>query len=242
MALSSPNRAAQQPVFYPEKPRPWKGRYNRIPGEASVFHMRYASFLNRFWPQAQLSRDGDTLVYYFADCQAIRDMADHVCRFQEIRSGVQGGSFLINEWGQVLVPDPFRYKQRYYVGRLQGGWSLMDPLEPSRLVSLDGANMACGDPWDLPYVGIPYRLSKQNRLYFVQPHPHGDELLYPPKQDLKLIARIREIRKWGPVSFIVNPFGVVLVKRPERSFEEESWRPVYVGRIEYSTWFHREED
>ena len=72
-------------------------------------------------------------------------------------------------------------------------------------------------------------------------HRIGKIPQYPPHQDQDLIEAIREVRHWGSVKFVVNPFGLVLTKRPERQqWDEEKWDPVYVGRIDYQQWFAKE--
>lgn len=243
MVSSSLNDTISVGHFCPEVPRPWMGRYNRIPGEASVFHIRFSRVVGHFWPLALSRINGEILEYLFADCSATRTLTAHICRLQQRINGFPGGSFVINEYGQVLVPDTNEYRSRYYVGRLIGDWKLRDPENLSRLVSLDAdVTMRCGDVWARPYVGVPYRLSRSDRIYFVQRLPDGEKILYPRKQDLRLIALLRRLRKWGPMSFIVNPFGVVLTKQADcLSSYEEVWTPVFVGRVDYSTWFEREE-
>ena len=55
---------------------------------------------------------------------------------------------------------------------------------------------------------------------------------------------LRSVRPFGAVRFIVNPERVVLTKRPPRGewqASDESWEPVYVGRLNLQEWFEREE-
>ncbi len=232
-----------RPTFHPSRGSQWLGRYDRIPGDQSAFHLRYNSRMERFWPLALRTVDGHTLEYWFAEDPAIRKLADTVGALQRRYGGQEGGSFLINEWGQVLVPCGSGDGRRYFAGVLQGEWVLTDPDTSFQTHSLnDDDGLECGDPWDLPYVGVPYRLSKGDRIYFTHRGPAGDRILRPEAQDRDLIASLRSVRRWGPVRFIVNPFGVVLTKKPpdRRFIDEEAWQAVYVGRIDYDNWFSPE--
>jgi hypothetical protein len=42
---------------------------------------------------------------------------------------------------------------------------------------------------------------------------------------------------------LVNPYGLVATKAPvgEFDFDEDNWKPVYIGRIDYAKWFAKEE-
>lgn len=229
--------------FVPCPPRIWQGRYNRIPGDSSVFHLRYYPGWKCFWPVCEWPRDGEVLLCWFACSNAVTQMARLVLEAKQKSSGVAGGAFLINEWGQVIVPDANEWRRRYYVGRLEGDWYLMDPLVPNRLFSLKPKPaLQPGQRWDLPYVGIPYRLSKFNKIYFVNRLPGEDRIVHPKVQDERLVSALRRIRKWGPMSFVVNPFGAVIAKRPVRGIEdEELWEPVYVGQVDLTMWFEFQE-
>jgi hypothetical protein len=64
---------------------------------------------------------------------------------------------------------------------------------------------------------------------------------YPLAQDMELIRTLRAVRRTGPVRFIVNPYGVVLTKRPcDARQAEEQWEPVFIGRINLTRWFQKE--
>ena len=231
-------------TFFPSRGSKWLGRYDRIPGDQSVFHLRYSPRLHRFWPVAVQTVDGDTLHYWFAEHPAIALLADTVGELQLRYGGQEGGSFTINEWGQVLVPCGAGDRRRYFAGTLTGDWYLTDPDDPSQILSLnDDDGLDCGDSWDLPYVGMPFRLSRGNRIYCVHREPKRERLLWLPYHDADLIAALRSVRRWGSLRFIVNPFGIVLTKRPTRSWtqDDEAWEPVYIGRINYERWFSRPE-
>lgn len=220
--------------------KPWTGRYNRIEGDQSVFHIRWHKD-GYWWPVAVRTENFVEESYWFEQNDAIRRLTKTICAIQLKVNGQEGGSFIINEWGQVIMPSALEWRQRYFVGTLSGEWRLLTPDGES--VSLgDARELKCGAPWPLPYVGVPYNLSGGDRIYFQDAAPEGERILYPASEDHDLIRALRRIRRWGPVRFIVNPFGVVLTKRPRRGTDEEAqWEPVYVGRIDFRYWFPKED-
>ncbi len=191
---------------------------------------------------AELRRGNETREYWFEETQAVQELAEAIAKVQLEFNGMEGGSFTINEWGQVIVPSAVHDRRRYFVGDLLGTWDLLDPENEGKRVGLyDDHGLGCGDPWELPYVGVPYHLSKTGRLYFVHRGLERDLIQYAPYQDARLIAALRRCRRWGAVRFIVNPFGLVLTKRPVPGrWCEDDWDPVYVGKIDYARWFAKE--
>ncbi len=88
-----------------------------------------------------------------------------------------------------------------------------------------------------------YNLTAGGEAEFTWGGLAGPEWQNPPVQDRDLIRKLRKIRRHGAVRFIVNPYGLVLTKEPsgEFDFSEDKWEPVYVGRIDYTKWFEKEE-
>jgi len=58
--------------------REWSGRYDRIPGDECVFHLRYQYALQRFWPLAQRTVSGATVQYWFSNDPGIEALAQMV--------------------------------------------------------------------------------------------------------------------------------------------------------------------
>ena len=84
---------------------------------------------------------------------------------------------------------------------------------------------------------------------FASSHPHlplsftlDMEAARVAAQRSDLIEALRSIRRYGAVRFIVNPYGLVLTKRPPagRWSAEELWEPVFVGKINLDLWFEKE--
>jgi hypothetical protein len=89
---------------------------------------------------------------------------------------------------------------------------------------------------------MPYNLHVGGHLYFYQIDSSGGRSVYPVRQDGELIQAIRRIRPSGPVRILVNPAGAVLTKmqRNPGCLDEDSWRPVFVGSINPTSWFAKE--
>jgi len=218
-------------VFQKEQPRPWHGRYRRIPGKESVLHVRWDGQVQLIW------RDG----LYTWICPAImtRDVISLGKAVNEVKrryAGQPGGAFVINEYGQVITPVPDTRPRRFYIGYSSGSIVFIGP-SGKRFTLDDDAGLCPGDDWMLPYVGIAYCLSWNNRIYFPMREGIDTECQYPPRQDPNLIRAIRRIRPFGGVRFIVNPHGIVLTKV---EVTPSKWQPKYAGRINYQCWFPRE--
>jgi hypothetical protein len=222
------------------RPTVWSGRYARIPGDCTVFHLHHVG--GRLWPVILWEADGRATCKA-VECDAAADLAESVGRAKRFAGGNGTGSFVINEFGQVLVPASEGSGRRYLAGRLTGRLLFENPFCPDELIDLgDDDRLQPGDPWKLPYLGVPYNLHRDGMIYFYKEDESGGRMTFPPRQDQGLIRAIRSIRPTRAVRFIVNHAGLVLTKcGPEgRSTSEESWQPVYVGSITPNLWFEKE--
>lgn len=226
--------------FEARYPTAWNGRYARIPGDCTVFHLHHAN--GRLWPVVLWELDGR------ATCRAVESdaavkLAESVSRAKRFAGGNGNGSFIVNEFGQVLVPASDGSGRRYLAGQWSGQLLFENPFLPEELIDLgDNENLQPGDPWKLPYVGVPYNLHRANKIYFYKQDEKGGRTTYPPRQDERLIRVLRTIRPTGAVRFIVNHAGLVLTKDPSASrlVSEDSWQSVYVGSIDPNLWFEKE--
>lgn len=222
--------------------RPWSGRYARIPGDTSALHVVRLNGQLRVTILWNLDEDRGTCVA--VDGQAVRSLSAAVAEAKERMGGGQGGSFQINEFGQVLVPASAGGGRRAIVGELRGVLRFEDPFENRVFTLGDDAGLSPGDDWPLPYVGMPFNLSGRSRVYFWREDDEGGRAEYAPNEGGSLVGILRAIRRTGPIRFIVNPAGVVLTKRPPRGEwrgPDEKWDPVYVGRLDLGAWFKKEE-
>lgn len=232
---------SETPSFRRVAPREWSGRYARVPGEKCVMHLR--SVAGRTAVAVRWDRGDETGWCATVDGSASRDLAGAVLSAKQQLGGGGGGSFVINEFRQVIVPASDGGGRRLLVGEVVGSLRFHNPFEPDEVFDLAApSSIKAGDPWDRPYVGMPYHLSKRNELYFWRVDEDGGRKELPVQQDTGLISAIRLIRRFGAVRFLVNHEGIVLTKRPaaEAWQPEEQWEPVFVGRIDFPRWFPKE--
>ena len=228
------------PEFHPSEPIPWYGRYARIPGELTAFRVVFHDA--EWWPVVDWSSpDGDeTGRGLLKNRQRAIALARSVNQAKRQMGGQNGGSFLINEFGQVLVPSSRGNGERRFAGTWIGQLKFSNPFFPQEdLVLTNDRGLSPGDSWLGPYVGMMYQLSRRQEIYFW--HQTGDEAckLVPIHQDQRLIRALKSIRGSNGCRFLVNPGGIVLTQK--QSPRTQRWSPVYVGRINPQMWFTRQE-
>ena len=228
--------------FKPLKPSLWTGRYSRTPGDSSVLHVASISDVLSTIVYLQIEDSKGTCVAL--DNHDMRKLTEAVSSAKLQLSGHSGGSFQINEFGQVLVPAS-RGRKRMLVGQVIGEVEFHNPFDGGAVFSLNNADgLRPGDSWPWPYVGMPYNLNGRSQIYYWMEDGDGGRSVRPPVQDKSLIEALRSIRRTGPTRFIVGANGIVLTKKPPAdkwTGDQEVWQPVYVGRLNYSKWFPRED-
>jgi hypothetical protein len=228
--------------FQEYQPMRWNGRYARVMGDSAVFHLRHTD--GRLWPVLVWETDAGVALCRAINCPATIGLVTAVARAKRHAGGDGGGSFLIDEYGRVIVPASDGGGRRFLAGRLNGRLLFENPLFPEEPIDLsDDEILKNGDPWKRPYVGIPYHLHSGGGIYFYQQDEQGGRSIYPPQQDFELIRAIRNLRPYGPVRIVVTPGGLVLTKIPSgiRAQSEDRWQPVFVGTINFNFWFERSE-
>jgi hypothetical protein len=222
------------------EPTVWTGRYGRV-GDSAVFHLRYTD--GRLWPVVIWETTSKIVTCCAVDSGTTRELVATVARAKRHAGGDGGGSFLINEYGKIIVPAGDGVGLRFLAGRIDVPVLFDNRLVPGTTIDLgDEGDCQNGDSWNLPYVGMPYHLHRNGGIYFFQYDDQGGRSIHPPKQDLELIRAIRNVRPYGPVRILVTPGGLVLTKIPSgtHAFPEESWQPVFVGKINFNAWFEEE--
>jgi len=191
-----------------------------------------------YWTQGR-----DRARCHLVDGEGARRLAAAVNRAKGFLGGTGGGSFLINEHGQVLVPASEDSRIVALAGTISGPLIFENPFEPDEPFDLsDDRGLEPGDAWDRPYVGMWYNLSKRGQLYRVEYSACGEKPVSMTDPG-GLVRSLRRIRPYASVRFIVNPHGIVLTKVPRgrwRSGMEESWTSVYVCRIDPDRWLAKE--
>lgn len=220
--------------FNGHSPRKWKGRYNRGYGEDNIFRIKY--YNDDWWPIIVFSDDEGSYTCPAEMCDASGELTHHVNLAKKLY-GKEGGSFIINEFGQVIVPSPKGDGVRYIVGEFSD-MLLFEHPEADEWIDLnDDEGYDCGDAWEMPYIGCRFSLKQNGKIGYKYKGEDYEEFFPADIQDHSLIRKLRSIRGNGGCGFIVNPEGIVLTKRDTR----EGWLPVYVGRIDYNKWFEKEE-
>src|SRR5438046_2906433 len=115
-------------------PTPWTGRYARVPGDGAVFHLQRID--GELWPVLIWTTDAGA-----GSCRAIAstaaiELTNTVARAKRSAGGEGGGAFLINEWGQVLVPASDGSGKRFLAGRVNGGLQFENPFLPEEPIDL----------------------------------------------------------------------------------------------------------
>ena len=211
------------------EPRPWRGRYSRIPGKEPVFHVDAGGRIAVRWYD---SAAGEKLCAQIKASAAATRLGASVNEAKCSFSGGAGGSFAINEFGDVICPVGSG-DQRYLVGRVKGVPQFVDPRRAGQEFSLRPPDdVAPGTPWSWPYLGMKFNLDTDDLVYFKMEDPTGTRKIYVQRQDPELAKRLRAVRGGGQViRFIVNLHGAVFTKR------EPDWQAVAVGFIRPAFWF-----
>jgi hypothetical protein len=170
---------------------------------------------------------------------AAAELAEAVNWGKRLLGAPAGGSFVINEFGQVLVPSSAGDGRIALVGEWQGALEFTDALRGGTFDLAPAKPLVNGDRWDLPYLGIPYHLSIRGEIYFWNQDCHLAAKQLPPVQDDDLIDALRALRRSGPVRFVACCGGLVLTKVPAAS-RWTIWEARYVGQIEFKNWFVKE--
>ena len=166
-------------------------------------------------------------------------------RALKARAGTgNGGSFHVNEFGQVLVSVSDESDRHLLAGEWHGPLWFEDVFEDDRAFDLcSTTGLSTGSPWHMPYVGIPHKVCADGRIGFAQPGWAGARTIYPPRQDEQLADTLCRLRGYSGCRFVVAPGGIVLTKvtpRHVRDSDEGGGRPIYVGRINFQRWFAKE--
>jgi hypothetical protein len=117
--------------------KPWQGRYSRPLGETSPFKLKYIMEYG-FWPVVEWDRNEERLICPACDCNSIEELVEAVNRVKRKISGEEGGAFVINEFGQVIVPSPWGNGERFLVRTV--GISICRMMPDCRMVSF-GKNL-----------------------------------------------------------------------------------------------------
>jgi hypothetical protein len=220
------------------RPQIWKGRYARIPGDRTTFHVHFLD--HEWWPFVDWAVGDEIGHCRMVESSAARALAQAVNSGKRLLGAQPGGAFLINEYGQVLVPGPLGYLRVAAVGEWEGPLEFWNEFDGGTFDLTAADLLNAGDPWHLPYLGIPHQLSFRDEIYFWKEDAYGGMKILPPLQDDDLIDALRMLRRSGPVRFLAAYRGLVLTKVPVGPRRAQTWEACYVGRLDYKRWYSKE--
>jgi hypothetical protein len=201
-------------------------------GGESAYHVDAKGVIEVRWKDSEYNFECPVI-----ETPDVKAVAVAVNETKRRHAGQPGGSFVINEFGQVISPIQ-NSRHRFLVGITSGILWFEDPWNDGQKLNLNAADgLHCGDEWKLPYLGLQYQLSAGSEIYFWREDEERSCKECPPHQDRDLIELLREIRPNGAVRFIVNHYGLVLTKKP---IGRDQWQAVFVGRINPDKWFSKE--
>lgn len=214
-------------------PVEWTGRYSRIPGKEPAFKARVDGSAHAHWSPWQ---SDEWLTSEFVGGPGVQQMVKAVNLAKEQHAGHPGGSFLINEFGQVICPVSTSPK-RYLVGTVTGTPAFKDPRNAAQTFDLcPPSSTGAGTLWDRPYIGMKFNLDANGSIYFQEDDGDTRRKIRLGKSDPDLVRRLQQVRGSGQtIRFIVNLHGVVITKK------EPDWQPVFVGYIDLKHWYPRQQ-
>ena len=214
--------------FLPKDPVIWRGHYERIPGDTTTFHCDINGKVFVRWDDLET---GDQLTSKGLEFGDVGELGEAVNEIKFQFNGKGGGSFLINEFGNVIVPTSDGHV-RYHVGDVEGHIYFKDP-DSNRFFTLDSTSEhQRGDLWERPYVGNMYHQSPDGRIFRNLEYDDVIEKQYL-NGDPNIAEDLVAVRGTNGYRFIVICHGVVLTKVEGRN----DWEPRYVGKIDFQEWF-----
>jgi hypothetical protein len=167
------------------------------------------------------------------------ELVEMVNRIKKEINKKPGGSFYINEYKQVIVPN-VRGKTYYLAGEYS------KPLEfefEQKILSGDakdpsGKSLSVGDDWDTPHPGIPYVFAVNNDIYYKREIRRGViqefrlSLFQKPEVVEKICNMISSVKK-AAGRFYINEFGHIFTP-----ITQNSVKYTYIGKLEnLNEWF-----
>lgn len=222
--------------FYPFSPRIWNGRYRVTKAEENTFHIKYSKTKGEWWPFILQIDDEYTAESPALDNGDVRELVDQINSVKTAVQGYNGGKFVINEFGQVIVPTI--YYEKLLVGEIEGKIHFEDTFNGGVMDLSDARGLSSGDVWKKPYLGLVYNYDPKKGALFQE--KRGAFRDFSKRQDRELNEKLYLVRGGDYCRFVVNPWGIVLTKKPPYLYGGK-WESVYVGKINYDFWFDKEE-
>ena len=129
--------------FLPQRQQNWSGRYRRIPGENYAFHLRPMD------EQLQVvilwNLDDLTYTCCAVESPELKSLVHAISEVKRNMGGSGGGSFLVNESDQVLVPSSDGLGSRMLVGEVRGSLKFHNVMQGGTFTLGDDYGLSTGD-------------------------------------------------------------------------------------------------
>ena len=224
------------------RPARWDGYFGRAPDHPYAFHIRPHN-LRKFWPHADWIMPAAHLEIPFVQAPnqpydvAPRDLS--VAVNDALKRNAPGrfdGTFLINEFGNVLVPSRDS-SQILHVGDWHGPIWLEDAYSPAadpiELYGVEG--LVIGDAWKRPYVGSSYTTAVVGSRVVVSAREGKGALGIRGYFEGEVLPLLRRVHWDSKMHFLVTHGGLVLT-RVVLSSRGKPEPPVFCGTLDLERW------
>lgn len=231
------------PEFKP-LPRPalFAGYYGRENGHPYSFRVRPRNTI-KFWPSADMvvANKHLEIPFVLAPDQpydvAPRDLTVAVTDvMKRLTAALFDGTFLITEFGNVLVPSRDS-SQIFHVGEWMGPIWVEDAYSPAAdPMELYGvAGLRSGDTWKRPYVGSSYTTTVIGTKVILTPRNGKGTLGVRGYFEEEVLPLLRRVHWDSKMQFLVT-HGGHLVTRVALSARGAFEPPVFCGTLDLDRW------
>lgn len=176
--------------FRPITPRRWAGHYERIPGDTTTFRVDIHNRISISWDDPQ---SGGRLRSPARSSEDTLKLGAAVNRAKLRYGSYSGGSFAINEFGQVIVPVRGT-GERYLVGTVEGSL-LFRSQDDGTYFTLDAPEgIRPGQIWHRPYVGMAFHLARRGAIYRMLDEEGDRPIDFLGYSHIPLIRQLQRIR------------------------------------------------
>jgi hypothetical protein len=230
------------PDFKPlARPVLFDGYYGKEAGHPYSFRLRPRG-TTKFWPHADwiIANKHLEIPFVLAPGQpydvAPRDLTVALAEIVKLHGAKFDGSFIINEFGGVLVPSRDG-SQVFHVGDWKGTIWMEDAYHPDgdpiELYGVEGLRI--GDTWKHPYVGMSYTTAV-----------FGDKVLLTTRSgqgamgprgyfDAEVLPLLRRVHWDSKMQFLVT-YGGLMLTRVSLAAKGDPEPPVFCGTLDLDKW------
>ncbi len=213
----------------------WEGRYRKIVGRKTSFSAVHGG-VRVCWVDPWAG-DGAELTSMLRGEDAA-ELNERV-RWAKGQLGQRGGgSFLITEYGRVLVPvydTQVASRNVWCAGTWTGPLVFDNPLTGAEFDLYNVDELKPGDKWNGPYIGLLHTMWPSDEIGMQRRGRNGWD--WPHVGDVRIANALREIRGNGTNGWarvITGPGGVAITR-------DQELMAYFVGKIDLRYWFDADE-